>query len=245
MSFPIDALEHSDETQSLRAGADLPTQSRAMFVSWMDHARARELADALGAELYVPGRQLSLTYWPMRYAVQGALTFFVILRRRPARILFTNPPFVAGLPYLLPRVSRRNSVVRRTFRSVQRSALDEICQSESLRSEAMRGHGARERSVGPRSGARADLRTLIVASPPLKRRERVLRHGRLSSRRSDGRGTSLFASYWLPQRACLTSRSFLRDMPLRKFGAAHPRTAPFQAGCRGRNIVPCSPEPQQ
>lgn len=70
------------------------------FVSWTPHPRAADLARVLGAELYVPARWARRLPAPLRYAVQGAMTFGWVWRRRLRNVLFTNPPFVAGLPLL-------------------------------------------------------------------------------------------------------------------------------------------------
>ncbi len=78
----------------------VPARPWAIFVSWMDHARARDLAEALGARLYVPAPGLSRAPWPLRYLVQSVLTFAFVLRTRPRHVLFTNPPFLAALPIL-------------------------------------------------------------------------------------------------------------------------------------------------
>jgi glycosyltransferase involved in cell wall biosynthesis len=83
-----------------RAHAMADGQSRLVFVSWTDHARAEGLAGSLGAHLYVPARSLSRAPWPVRYLAQAVLTLVDLLRRRPTHVLFTNPPFLAGLPIL-------------------------------------------------------------------------------------------------------------------------------------------------
>jgi glycosyltransferase involved in cell wall biosynthesis len=145
-----------------------------MFVSWMDHARARELADALGADLYVPGRRLARAPWPLRYAVQGVLTFLVIMRRRPARILWTNPPFVAGLPIL--------AAARVTGASVWCDAHSGAFNDERWSRFAGANRFVLHRCAGTvlasaRLGRELEsidrLRTLIVASPPLQVRDRA------------------------------------------------------------------------
>lgn len=140
----------------------------------MDHARARDLADALGAELYVPGRRLARTPWPVRYVVQGALTFLTILRKRPTRILWTNPPFVAGLPIL--------AAARLTGASVWCDAHSGAFNDERWTRFASANRFVLHRCAGTvlasaRLGRELEstdrLRTLIVASPPLQLRDRA------------------------------------------------------------------------
>ena len=174
MSFPVDAMERRDVRRSRRDRRDVIADSDTMFVSWADHARARELAEALGAELYIPGRVLSHTYWPLRYVIQGALTFLAILRRRPARILFTNPPFVAGLPILMAARLRRatvwcdahsgafNDQRWARFAGANRFVLRR-CTGTVLASARL------ARDVKPEG----ESRTLVVASPPLQLRDRA------------------------------------------------------------------------
>lgn len=169
-----DVIEERENTRSLGTGSGLPPQPDTLFVSWMDHARARELADALGAELYVPGPKLSRRWWPVRYAVQGVLTFLVILRRRPDRILFTNPPFVAGLPILAAARLRGatvwcdahsgafNDQRWRRFARANRSVLRR-CTGMVLASARL----------GRELESDAMPRTLVVASPPLQLRDRA------------------------------------------------------------------------
>ncbi len=67
-----------------------------LFVSWTSHSRPRDLSQRLGAEYVVPGARFELGPWPIRYAVQAAITFMLILRVRPKAVIFTNPPFIAG-----------------------------------------------------------------------------------------------------------------------------------------------------
>ncbi|HWE34124.1 MAG TPA: hypothetical protein VG410_11600 [Solirubrobacteraceae bacterium] len=71
------------------------------FISWVEHARATGLAHALGMPLYVPAKPLSRAPWPLRYAVQALLSIWYLVRRRPSYVVFTNPPFIAGLALLL------------------------------------------------------------------------------------------------------------------------------------------------
>jgi glycosyltransferase involved in cell wall biosynthesis len=145
-----------------------------MFVSWMDHARARELSDALGTELYVPARKLDRTPWPLRYIVQGVMTFLIILRRRPPRVIWTNPPFVAGLPIL--------AAARLTGAGVWCDAHSGAFNDERWRRFARANRFVLRRCAGTvlasaRLGRELDstdsLRTLIVASPPLQVRDRA------------------------------------------------------------------------
>jgi glycosyltransferase involved in cell wall biosynthesis len=72
------------------------------FVSWTPHHRASEIAKALGGEVYEPHPRRKR--WPavLRYVVQAAQTIAHIVRVRPTDVLFTNPPFVAGLVLVLP-----------------------------------------------------------------------------------------------------------------------------------------------
>ncbi len=85
----------SNDSRAPRAGGD------GVFISWVEHARASGLAAGLGTQLYVPARALSRGPWVLRYLAQGALSVWYLLRNRPSYVIFTNPPFVAGLPLLL------------------------------------------------------------------------------------------------------------------------------------------------
>jgi glycosyltransferase involved in cell wall biosynthesis len=72
-----------------------------MFVSWTPHSRPRDLAKRLDAEYRVPAPFATSWWWPARYTVQAVATIGAILRRRPKTVLFTNPPFLAGLACLV------------------------------------------------------------------------------------------------------------------------------------------------
>ncbi len=76
------------------------TVHKPVFVSWTPHSRPRDLADRLNADYLVPAPFATSWWWPVRYAVQGLATVGAILRRRPKIVLFTNPPFLAGLACL-------------------------------------------------------------------------------------------------------------------------------------------------
>jgi len=174
MLLGSDAYEDDEQINSLASGRATPLQPKTMFISWMDHARARDLADALGAELYVPAHRLSRSHWALRYVVQGLLTFLIVLRRRPDRIIFTNPPFVAGLPVLAAARIRGASVWCdahsgafnddrwRRFARANRFVLRR-CAGTVLASARL------GRELEPGSATR----TLIVASPPLQLRDRT------------------------------------------------------------------------
>jgi glycosyltransferase involved in cell wall biosynthesis len=75
---------------------------RVCFVTWTPHHRASEIAKALGGEIYEPSPVREA--WPaaLRYVVQTAQTLVHLARVRPREVLFTNPPFVAGLALVLP-----------------------------------------------------------------------------------------------------------------------------------------------
>jgi glycosyltransferase involved in cell wall biosynthesis len=72
-----------------------------MFVSWTPHSRPRDLAARLNAEYLVPAPFATSWWWPARYTIQSIVTIATILRRRPAVVLFTNPPFLAGVACLV------------------------------------------------------------------------------------------------------------------------------------------------
>jgi hypothetical protein len=76
-------------------------ENRIIFVSWTPQSRARDLAARLDAEYFVPAMWITSCWWPARYCVQAIATVAAILRRRPAIVLFTNPPFLAGVVCLL------------------------------------------------------------------------------------------------------------------------------------------------
>jgi glycosyltransferase involved in cell wall biosynthesis len=74
---------------------------RICFVTWTPHHRASELARALGGEIYQPSPVRR--NWPaaVRYVLQAAQTVAHLVRVRPREVLFTNPPFVAGVVLVL------------------------------------------------------------------------------------------------------------------------------------------------
>jgi hypothetical protein len=74
-----------------------PPGSRIAVVSWRIHPRARDLADTLTGTLFIPSPANESWPAPLRYLVQSALTVRFVRRRRPESVIFTNPPFVAGL----------------------------------------------------------------------------------------------------------------------------------------------------
>jgi glycosyltransferase involved in cell wall biosynthesis len=76
--------------------------TRICFVTWTPHHRASEIAKAVGGEIYEPSPVRGS--WPaaLRYVVQAAKTLAHLVRVRPREVLFTNPPFVAGLVLVLP-----------------------------------------------------------------------------------------------------------------------------------------------
>lgn len=74
---------------------------KRMFVSWTPHSRPRDLAARLNAEYFIPAPFATSWWWPARYAIQAISTIGAILRRRPATVLFTNPPFAAGVACLV------------------------------------------------------------------------------------------------------------------------------------------------
>jgi glycosyltransferase involved in cell wall biosynthesis len=71
-----------------------------LFVSWTPHPRAVAIAEALGASLYCP--QPSSKTWPapLRWLVKSVRTVWYVGRYRPDDIIFTNPPFIAGVVLL-------------------------------------------------------------------------------------------------------------------------------------------------
>lgn len=71
-----------------------------LFVSWTPHPRATAIAEALGASLYCP--QPSSKTWPvpLRWLIKSVRTVWYVGRHRPDDIIFTNPPFVAGVVLL-------------------------------------------------------------------------------------------------------------------------------------------------
>jgi glycosyltransferase involved in cell wall biosynthesis len=78
-----------------------PDGRHILFVSWTPHSRPRDLARRLEGEYFVPASFATSWWWPARYGVQAIATLSGILRRRPSVVLFTNPPFLAGLVCLL------------------------------------------------------------------------------------------------------------------------------------------------
>jgi glycosyltransferase involved in cell wall biosynthesis len=72
-----------------------------LFVSWRPHSRPRYLAERLDAQYLVPAPLVTSWWWPARYVIQAVATVAAIVRRRPATVLFTNPPFFAGLACLV------------------------------------------------------------------------------------------------------------------------------------------------
>jgi glycosyltransferase involved in cell wall biosynthesis len=102
------------------------------------------------------------------------LTFFIILRKRPNRVLWTNPPFVAGLPIL--------AAARLTGASVWCDAHSGAFNDERWTRFARANRFVLHRCAGTvlasaRLGRELEstdrLRTLIVASPPLQLRARA------------------------------------------------------------------------
>ncbi len=77
------------------------TSKRTLFISWTPHSRPRDLAPRLGADYVVPASFVKSWWWPARYGIQSIASVGAILRRRPAVVLFTNPPFLAGLACLV------------------------------------------------------------------------------------------------------------------------------------------------
>jgi hypothetical protein len=68
-----------------------------MVVSWTPLERARRMAFALKGVYLVPGRGKAHRPAPLRYALQAVRTAMAVARRRPSVVIYTNPPFVAGL----------------------------------------------------------------------------------------------------------------------------------------------------
>lgn len=68
-----------------------------LVVSWTPHERARRLAQALGGVYLVPGGGSPSRPVAARYALQAIRTVSAVIRRRPAAVVYTNPPFVSGL----------------------------------------------------------------------------------------------------------------------------------------------------
>lgn len=76
-------------------------QRSVLFVSWTPHTRPRELARRLGGSYLVPAPGVTRWWWPIRYFIQGIATTLAILRRAPSTVLWTNPPFLAGVACLV------------------------------------------------------------------------------------------------------------------------------------------------
>jgi glycosyltransferase involved in cell wall biosynthesis len=72
-------------------------RSQYLFISWTDHSRPRELSKRIGADYLVPARPCIRWWWPLRYFCQAVVTISVIILRQPTAVLFTDPPFIAGL----------------------------------------------------------------------------------------------------------------------------------------------------
>jgi glycosyltransferase involved in cell wall biosynthesis len=71
------------------------------MISWTPHNRASSLGERLRGTYHVPAERVVAWPWPARFLIQAVATVWQIVRRRPAVILFTNPPFLAGLSCLL------------------------------------------------------------------------------------------------------------------------------------------------
>jgi glycosyltransferase involved in cell wall biosynthesis len=146
-------------------------RERGAFISWVEHARATGLAEALEMPLYVPAKALLRAPWPLRYSVQALLSVWYLVRRRPNYVIFTNPPFVAGLVLLL---------------AARRLRIPVWCDAHSgaFNDERWRRFAGANRFVlnrcsgivihnrGLADEARRDLRPrlVVVGSPPLRER---------------------------------------------------------------------------
>ncbi|MHB8233891.1 MAG: glycosyltransferase family protein [Solirubrobacteraceae bacterium] len=72
------------------------SRKRIAVVTWTPHHRTDCLARILGGRLYEPSPVWRSAPAPLRYAFQALQTAFFLLVRRPAIVVFQNPPSLLG-----------------------------------------------------------------------------------------------------------------------------------------------------